>query len=152
MRRHLLTALGVLVVPALLLAADARVGTWKLNVAKSKVEAGPVAKSRTIKVEAAGEGVKVQVDAVLADGKSQSYSYTAQYDGKDYPVTGNPDVETIAFKKVDDNTLEATPKKGGQATATMTIVVSKDGKTMTATAKGKNDKGPFTNVAVYDKQ
>lgn len=152
MRRDLSMALAVLAVPALLLAADARIGTWKLNVAKSKVEAGPVAKSRTVKVEAAPEGIKVQVDAVLADGKTQSYSYSAKYDGKDYPVVGNPDVETIAFKRIDDNTTEATPKKGGQATSTMHIAVSADGKTMTVTAKGKTDKGPFTNLAVYDRQ
>jgi hypothetical protein len=145
-------ALGVLAVPALVLGGDARIGTWKLNAAKSKVEAGPVAKSRTVKVEAAGEGIKVQVDAVLADGKTQSYSYAVKYDGKDYPVAGNPDVETIAFKRIDDNTAEATPKKAGQATATMHIAVAADGKTMTVTATGKTDKGPFTNTVVYDKQ
>lgn len=153
MRRHvMILALGALVVPAILLAADARVGTWKFNAAKSKFDPGPAYKSRTVKIDAVGEGVKVAVDGVSGDGKPHSYSYTVNYDGKDYPVTGNPLADTIAYKKVDDNTTEATTKKGGQVNQTITIVVAKDGKTMTVTAKGKNDKGPFTNAAVYDRQ
>jgi hypothetical protein len=153
MRRHLTTlALLALVVPTVLLAADARVGTWKFNAAKSKFDPGPAYKSRTVKVEAAGEGIKVAVDGVAADGKAQAYSYTAQYDGKDNPVTGNPEADAIAYKKIDDNTAEATAKKGGQVTANLTIAVAKDGKSMTVTAKGKTDKGPFTNVVVFDRQ
>jgi hypothetical protein len=148
----MMTALVALVAPTFLWAADARVGTWKFNPAQSKFEPGPAYKSRTVKVEAAGEGIKVSVDGVSADGKAHAYAYTAQYDGKDYPVTGNPDADAISYKKIDDNTAEATTKKGGQVTASLTIAVAKDGKTMTVTAKGKSDKGPFTNVAVYDKQ
>lgn len=153
MRRHLMImVLGALAVPAALLAADARVGTWKYNAAKSKFEPGPGYKSRTVKVEAQGEGIKVSVDGVSSDGKAHSYSYTANYDGKDYPVTGNPGADAIAYKKVDDNTIEGTIKKGGQVAASLTIVVAKDGKSMTVTSKGKDEKGPFNNVAVYDRQ
>jgi hypothetical protein len=153
MRRQLMIlALGALVVPTVLLAADGRVGTWKFNAAKSKFQPGPAYKSRTVKIEAAGEGVKVAVDGVSGDGKAHSYSYTVNYDGKDYPVTGNPAADTIAYKKVDESTVEATSKKGGQVTVNITIVLAKDGKSMTVTSKGKDDKGPFTNVAVYDRQ
>ncbi len=153
MRRHLMIlALGALAVATVLLAADARVGTWKLNAAKSKFDTGPAYKSRTVKVEAAGEGIKVSIDGVLADGKAESFSYTANYDGKDYPVTGNPAVDAIAFKKIDDNTIEGTTKRGGQVAANSSAVVAKNGKSMTVTPKGKNDKGPFTNVFVYDRQ
>ncbi len=87
-----------------------------------------------------------------ADGKAQAYSYTANYDGKDYPITGNPLADSVAYKKIDDNTLEGTNKKGGQVASTVLIVVAKDGKSMTVTTKGKNDKGPFTNVVVMDRQ
>jgi len=144
--------LATAAMPALLLAADARLGTWKFNPAKSKFDPGPAYKSRTVKVEAAGEGIKVSVDGVTADGKPDVYSYTAQYDGKDNPVVGNPLADTIAYKKIDDYTTEATTKKGGQVAAQVAILVAKDGKTMTVTTKGTNAKGPFTNVAVYDRQ
>jgi hypothetical protein len=151
-RRLLFLALGALIVPTVLLAADPRIGTWKFNPAKSKFEPGPAYKSRTVTIVAAGEGVKVAVEGVSGDGAAHSYSYTVNYDGKDYPVAGNPLADTIAYKKIDDNTTEATTKKGGVANQTISIVVAKDGKTMTVTAKGKNDKGPFTNAAVYDRQ
>jgi hypothetical protein len=152
-RRQMFMALAVLAVPGMLMAADVRVGTWKYDAAKSKFDPPSGAyKSRTAKVEAAGEGIKVSVEGVGADGKAQSYSYTVSYDGKDYPVTGSPVADSISYKKVDENTIEGTSKKGGQVTSTATIVVSKDGKTLTVTTKGKTDKGPFTSVVVYDRQ
>jgi hypothetical protein len=152
-RREMFVALAVMVAPAVLQAADGWVGTWKYNEAKSKFVPGPAPfKSRTVKVEAAGAGIKVSVDGVGADGKAQAYSYTASYDGKDYPITGNPLADAVAYKKIDDNTLEGTNKKGGQVVSTVSIVVAKDGKSMSVTSKGKDDKGPFNNVVVLDRQ
>jgi hypothetical protein len=146
-------ALAVAVLPAGLQAADNRVGTWKYNEAKSKFDPGPAPyKSRNVKVEAAGEGIKVSVEGVAADGKPQAYSYTVNYDGKDYPVTGSPLFDTVSAKRADDLTVEGTNKKGGQVVSTSTNVLTKDGKTMTVTTKGKNDKGPFTNAVVFDRQ
>jgi hypothetical protein len=152
-RRQMFMALAVLAVPAVLMAADVRVGTWKYDAAKSKFDpAAGALKSRTVKIEAVGEGIKVAIDGVGPDGKPQAYSYTVNYDGKDYPITGSPVADAVTYKKVDDNTLEGTNKKAGQVVSTVTVAVSKDGKTMTVTTKGKNDKGPFTNVVVYDRQ
>jgi len=152
-RRRMILALAVVAMPAVLLAADDnRVGTWKYNAAKSKFDPGPAYKSRNVKVEAAGEGIKVAVEGVMADGKADAYSYTVNYDGKDYPITGSALADTIAYKKIDENTIEGTSKKGGQVVVSTTVVVAKDGKTMTVTTKGKSDKGPFTNVVVYDRQ
>ena len=154
MRRHLVTlVLASLVMSLTLLAANTSVGTWKYDAAKSKFTPGPAYKSRTVQVEAHGEGIKVTVDGVSGDDTKHAYSYTANYDGKDNPVTGNPAADTIAYKRIDDNTVEATTKKGGKVSANIKIVVSKDGKNMTVTSKGKNEKGEaFTNVAVYDRQ
>jgi hypothetical protein len=68
---------------------DARsYGTWKLNVAKSKFSPGPAPKSLTVKWEAAGQGVRLTSEGVTADGKPMSGGYTANYDGKDYPMVG----------------------------------------------------------------
>ncbi|MSO24224.1 MAG: hypothetical protein EXQ58_13485 [Acidobacteria bacterium] len=58
-----------------------------------------------MKVEAHGEGIKVTVDGVSGDGSEHAYSYSANYDGKDNPVTGNPLADTIAYKRIDDNTV-----------------------------------------------
>ena len=134
-------------------AADPSVGTWKLNVAKSTYSPGPAPKSLTVKIEAAGDGVKITADGVRGDDTPIRVESTAQYDGKDYPITGSPMADTVSLKRLDANTTERTDKKGGKVTQTLTRKVSSDGKTMTVTYKGTDAEGrPIDNVAVYEKQ
>jgi hypothetical protein len=137
---------------AAVFAADAFSGTWKLNEAKSKMGAGAV-KNTTVTYEVMGDTVKVTLDGMSADGKATHDEWTGKYDGKDYPVTGNPMTDTRAYTKVNDHTLEATGKKGDKVVLTAKITVSADGKTRTVvstltTADGKK----VTSTAVYDKQ
>jgi hypothetical protein len=143
----------VLAATLLAQAPDPHVGTWKLNPAKSKYSPGPTPKSGTTKIEAAGAGTKVVVDQILADGSVRHWEVTANYDGKDAPVTGNPDADTMARTRVDANTVKSVSKKGGKVTTTQTSAVSSDGKTRTVTTTGTNGAGQtVNNVAVYDKQ
>ena len=132
---------------------DPFIGTWKLNPAKSKYSPGPPPKSQTVTYEAVGQGVKVTVKGTDAEGKPIDTQSTATYDGKDYPVTGNPNWDTVARKRIDAYKMEFTRKKEGKVVSTGTIVVSKDGKTQTITEKGVNAKGEkFSNTGVSDKQ
>jgi hypothetical protein len=135
-------------------AGDPQVGSWKLNIAKSKYSPGPAPKSATTKIEAAGAGTKVIVDQVQADGTVHHWEFTANYDGKDTPVTGNnPDADMVARTRVDANTVKTISKKGGKVTTSQTSAVSSDGKTRTVTTTGTNAAGKaVNNVAVYDKQ
>ena len=110
-------------------AADPSVGTWKLNVAKSTYSPGPAPKSLTAKIEVAGDGEKVTVDGVRGDDTPIKVEYTAQYDGKDYPITGSPMADTVSMKRLDANTTERTDKKGGKVTQILTRKISSDGKT-----------------------
>jgi hypothetical protein len=133
--------------------ADAFTGTWELNTAKSKYTPGPAPKSNTAVYEAAGQGIKVSAKGMSADGKPTITQYTANYDGKDYPVTGNPDYDTIALKRIDSHQTEFTRKRAGKVVQTGTNVVSKDGKTRTITATGVNAQGQkITTVGVYEKR
>jgi hypothetical protein len=149
-------ALVVLFVPALsrvTFGEDNNVGTWKLNLAKSKYSPGPAPKSQTLKLEAADDGVKYTADGIGPDGKPTHQEFTAKYDGKDYPFKGNPDADSISYKRIDANTVEAVTKQGGKTTVTAKVVISKDGKTRTLTMTGKNAKGQaVSNTVVYDKQ
>ena len=126
-------------------------GTWKLNLAKSKISADMAPKSATFTVEAAGAGAKVTVDAVYADGTVRHWGYTANYDGKDNPITGNCQYgDFVAVTRVDANTTTHIYKKGETVTVTQTAVVSSDRKTMTITSTGKNALGQAVNtLAVY---
>jgi hypothetical protein len=158
MRKMLLVALGVVFVVADIVSvsaqtSDPRVGAWKLNVAKSKFSPGPPPQSNTLKVEASGQGEKVTTEGVNAEGGRTATQYTANYDGKDYPLTGSQIANTVSLKRIDARTTERTDKKDGKVVMTLTRVVSQDGKTMTVTAKGTNAQGQtVNNVAVWEKQ
>jgi hypothetical protein len=130
---------------------DPLVGTWKLNVAKST---GSAFKSGTSKIEKTAAGVKFTVDLVRDDGTTSHWSFTANYDGKDNPVTGSsPYGDMVALERVDARTTRIVSKKNGKVTTTQTIVVSPDGKTRTTTTKGTDASGAaIDSVAFYEKQ
>jgi hypothetical protein len=152
--RSVLTAAVVVVVAsgtALAQSSDPLIGTWKLNVQKST---GQTFKSGTTVIEKAADGVKFTVDLVGADGTAYHWVFSAKYDGKDYPATGNsPFGETAALTRVDPQTTRITVKQGGRETVSQTVVVSADGKTRTTTTKGTDTKGkPVDSMSFYEKQ
>src|ERR1039457_3689941 len=82
--------LGLAITTVAAFGADNTIGTWKLNVAKSKYTPAPFPlKSMTVTREAADGGVKQTTTGEQADGTAINASYTAKYDGKDVQVTGN---------------------------------------------------------------
>jgi hypothetical protein len=131
-------------------------GTWKMNLAKSKYTPGPAPQSQTSTIEAAGNGVKNVTKITTADGKETSYQYTAtSLDGKEFPITGSGPGggHTIAIKRVNANTYDSTITKSGKVVQTSHVVYSKDGKTRTITAKGTSSSGQATtNISVYERQ
>ncbi len=134
------------------LAEDVNMGTWKLNEAKSKLAPG-APKNSTVVYEAAGDNVKITVEGSDSEGKPTHNEWTGKFDGKDYPVTGDPNSDARAYTKVDDHTLEFTVKKGDKVTTTGRVVVSADGKSRTVTTSGTDAKGKkVSSTAVYDKQ
>ena len=134
-------------------ASDPVIGTWVLNVAKSKYDPGPPPKSVTRTYTPAPNGYTFVQDAVNAAGATTHVEFTAAFDGKYHPVTGNPNADSIMVKRVDANTVESSQKKGATVRFTSTRAVSKDGKTLTNTAKGTNAEGkPYINVEVFEKK
>jgi hypothetical protein len=132
--------------------ASPNMGTWKLNEAKSKIPAGAT-KNTTVVYEAAGDSIKVTVDGVDGDGKPSHNEWTGKFDGKDYPLTGDPNTDMRSYKKVNGRTTDLTNKKDGKVTLTGRIVVSADGKSRTVTVSGTDAKGKkLKYTAVYDKQ
>lgn len=148
-RRLLLLMLGA----SAIWAADASVGTWKLNVEKSTFKPGPPPVAETRVYEAQPNGVKTTVTTIWADRLSTTVEYPANYDGKDYPVSGSRDVDAVVLTRMDDFTSAATLKHAGQEIGVARRVVSRDGKTMTISYKGINTRGDqVDNVVVYDRQ
>jgi hypothetical protein len=149
-----LVMVSVLVLTAVVMAADNNVGTWTLNLAKSKYSPGPAPKSQTLTIAAWGDdGVTYKSDGVGADGKPTHTEFQAKYDGKGYPFKGNPDADLLSYKRIDANTVEATTTLKGKSTTAAKVVVSADGKTRTVTQTGTNAQGQALDISsVYEKQ
>ncbi|MBZ5629742.1 MAG: hypothetical protein LAO06_12845 [Acidobacteriia bacterium] len=134
------------------LASDSNLGTWKLNEAKSKIPAG-MGKNTSVVYTAVGGKYKCVVDGVDGSGKPTHNEWTGNFDGKDYPIVGDPISDTRAIQTVDDHHYKLTNKKGGKPTVTGTIVVSADGKSRTLTTNSTDASGKkATATFVYDKK
>lgn len=149
-----LTAVVLLGGTALAQSGSSEIGTWKLNLAKSKYTQGDPPKSSTTQITAAGAGVKIVTDAVSADGTVRHSESSSNYDGKDSPIVGNSqNGDVVARTRVNATTIRSVLKNGGKVTVTSISVISEDGKTLTNTATGTNALGKAVNsVQVYDKQ
>ena len=132
-------------------ASDPNMGTWKLNEAKSKFSAGAT-KNTTVVYSSAGDMVKVTTDGMTGDGKPLQTEWTGKFDGKDYPLAGDPS-STRAYTKVDDHTMKIVNKKDGKVTSSGRIVVAPGGNSRTVTITGTTPDGKkMSSTAVYDKQ
>ena len=133
-------------------AADPQMGTWKLNESKSKITPGTLKNTQVVYSSMFWQ-VKIKADGIDANGKPSHTEWSGKFDGKDYPVSGDPNSDSRSYTKVNERTLTTTNKKDGKVTVTGQIVVSADGKTRTVTLNGTTPKGKtFKNVAIYDKQ
>jgi hypothetical protein len=151
-RTILLTLALCLVGISMAVADDANMGTWKLNEAKSKFPAGAT-KNTSVVYEAAGDDIKVTVDGTDKDGKAVHSEWTGKFDGKDYPVTGDPNMNARSYKKINARTLLLTGSKDSKVISQGRISVSADGKTRTVKLAATDPAGKkIKSTAVYDKQ
>ena len=132
------------------------IGTWKLDLAKSKFDpasAKPKA-SETLNIQAAGSGYKVTTDGTDAKGAPTHTEYTvATLDGKGYPVKGSANYDSVAIKSIDANTRMVVNKKGSSVVRMLRDIVSKDSKTFTLDEVGYTAQGvAFHHVVVFHKQ
>ena len=140
-------------------------GTWKLNLEKSRYNPGQPPKSNVRQFVAFPDGFIVStISGISAQGIPTFTMSAARYDGKNYPLynqvtlaemmmNGTKTRSTQAYKVIDDYTVEITNRESGKVTTVLTRKVSNDRKTMTLVTKGTNAQGePVDNVEVFDKQ
>src|SRR5438477_7004432 len=78
-------------------AANAHVGTWKTNEAKSKVAPG-MGKITTVVYAEKKDQIQLTVDGTDKDGKPTHGVWTGKTDGKAYKVKGNLSWDAMAYK------------------------------------------------------
>jgi hypothetical protein len=153
-RRSILLVLALCVAGALAcLAADNGImGTWKLNEAKSKIPAG-APKNPTVVYASEGDNVKCIVDGVDGAGSPIHNEWVGKFDGKDYPLTGDPTADSRPYKMTDARHYQIWNKKGGKTVTSGTIVYSPDMKSRTVTTHSTDAKGKkMTVVQFYEKE
>jgi len=147
---------AVLAVAGLTIAADAAdpvVGTWTLNLAKSKFDTGPALKSQTRTYTQGDDGISVTVNGSRADGSAVSQQSTFKYDNKAYSWSGAADYDALSLKRVNGSTVKAILMKAGKKVGNTTRTISGHGKVLTLSTKVTGADGkPYSTVLVFDKQ
>lgn len=135
-------------------AADAWLGTWKLNVAKSSYNPGPAPRSGTSRFAMASGGmVKVTSDGVDASGRATHNEIVTMFDGKPTELKGTEPPVTLAFSRIDDRRYELVTRVNGKVAATSLGSIAADGKTRTVVTRSMTADGQWvTSTAVYDRQ
>jgi hypothetical protein len=129
------------------------IGTWKLNLDKSRFSPGTAPRSATLNYQQDGQNFRNTGETIGAQGNSTTTVWLHIYDGQPHPTTGVSDYDASAYTRVDANTLIFSRFKAGRLIATGTIVVSPDGKTETVTTTGTGTTlAAATGVSVWDKQ
>ena len=122
-------------------AADSAVGTWKLNLAKSKFSPGPAPRSKTRVYEPGPNGLKVMVTTVDAAGGTRVSEVRESFDLKHYGFQGNGPFQQVSPERIDDNKVNAELTIQPGVTVNSMRVVSKDGKRLTITIRGQDERG-----------
>lgn len=102
-------------------AGNPFIGEWTQDFSKTRLQQGLV-----LKIEPNGK------DGVHFAGE---FSYTANFDGRDYPLKDSRD-DTVALTLIDPHTVDSTYKRGDEITDQDRWVVSADGQQMTMTTTG----------------
>jgi len=114
------------------------IGTWTLDRSQSTFS-GVAPDKRTMKFERVPEGIRHITETATTGGfleDTYRLQYTFKIDGKDYAADAQMPVSTVAFKRIDANTVERIGKYRGEQIETVRYAVSVDGKTLTVTQNG----------------
>jgi len=131
------------------------IGTWKLNVAKSRYSGSPPPRSTTLTFAGDGQNLTNTAETIDAQGQTIKTVFAHTYDGKPHPTTGVAGglFDTSTYNRVDANTVNFVRSKDGKVVQTGSNVVSADGKTFTVTTIGIGPNGQqISTFAVYEKQ
>jgi hypothetical protein len=128
------------------------IGTWKLNLEKSKLT--PVPRSQTAAFQQDGQNIKNTNQTIDAQGNATTTVFMHIYDAQPHPTTGTPLYDASAYLRLDGNTIVFSRFKDGKLVQIGTIAVSQDGKSRTNTTSGIIGPNGLagTTVSVYDKQ
>jgi len=144
---------GAVLVAGTAFAADPVVGTWKLDVAKSKFSPGPAPKSGTRVYTEANGVYTLNATTTGADGKESTLSVQYREGAENKMPTNAGGIDAITAQKKSDNDWSFQLKSGGKVVGHVHRVVSADGKTLSVHNTGKQPSGASGNdQMVFERQ
>lgn len=155
MLKKLLCTVFVLSCVGSLLAADPWVGTWKVNVKKSKFVPGRELKEGTLTIAEQGDDIALTLKGTGGNGQPVSAVYTIPSKGGVAKFTegGPPPGAIFAAKRIDANTVEFTTTMNGKQVQTDRVVLSKNGKSFVEMSTGIDPQGkPVSAKLVFDRR
>jgi hypothetical protein len=139
--------------PGMTQSGDAANGVWTLDLEKSTIVSGEAPRSQTRTYEVSGDTIREIVDTTDARGRWTHSDFRGRLDGNDYPVTGHPDSDTVALRRVGADVVQGVHKKSGKPVINATRTIEKDGKTMTVKKYGTAANGEkIDQILFYRKQ
>jgi hypothetical protein len=132
-------------------AKDGLVGNWTLERGKSTFEPDNDLQNRSLEITAKDGGMGFLQRTVTGRGNTVQIEFDAKYDSKDVPISGSQ-LDTVALKRVDANTVERAGKIKGKVVETVSFKLSNGGKTLTMTTKGSIDGDDYSSTQVFEKQ
>ena len=130
---------------------DLLLGSWQLDLLKSRYTPGPPPRSEVRTYVRDNDGVKGTIRRRRDDGREEVIEYRADFD-REYPVMGTAAYDTIRLKRIDAYTAEAVLSHAGRVFGTARRAISQDGRTLTITFRQENQGILESNIAIYRKQ
>ncbi|HEU4416768.1 MAG TPA: hypothetical protein VFT65_18405 [Candidatus Angelobacter sp.] len=129
-------------------SADPWVGSWKMDVSRSRLH-GPAPQEETLVIESvAGGDIKYSLKSVGQDSQ-----YTITYDGKSdsaAPVlVDGKEAGTATYHRVNSRQYSGKSKMSSGLTTTETIELSPNHKQLTVTVHARQAEGEYDETAVY---
>jgi len=155
MRKIIFLLIIILSLPSILCAADPIIGTWKLNISKSKFPPNQPAPKE-----------QVETYRELADGQIELTYQSTEKDGSSmllvgtYPIQGGVAVGKVEALKgsfihtrISQDEWYETILRDGKQIMTIYKKISNDGKTMRQTVRRQDNEGQTVEVLlIYERQ
>lgn len=131
---------------------DPILGSWKLNLSRSRFNPGPAPRSQIRTYVQTPDGIQVTIKTTDLRGRVATIEFPDRYDGKDYPMKGSAVADALSLVRINDYLAEATMKHAGRVVATAKRRITDEGKTLIISYQEPDSERPVDNELVYDRQ
>ena len=129
---------------------DPFTGTWTFNPQRSKLST-PLPQRWVQIIFARPDEIVVREHIIRSDGTRTEVRVSAKFDGTDYPISGLPIAEFMAYTRVNSHTISGTGRKNGVVALSETVTVAPDGKTLTLIYSVPGTSQIARGIAVFEK-